>query len=458
MTVSLFLTGASGFLGARFLATLDPAAWRSITLLSRRKLALPERLQQAGNVTVIHASLHQVDRYADRLGADTLVLHLAAVTDKADRPQYFAVNTHATGLLIRAAETAQVRGMLYVSSSAVSFRNRRNYHYAESKEQAEQLLTASRLRYCILRPTIILGPGASIWNKLRGVVRFPVIPLPGSGRVRIQPVFVDDMVRLLQDFLAREDFANRMLEIGGPELLTLDDFMQRIHRRRCGGRAFILHLPLGLVLWPLRLLESFAGAWLPVSSGQFASFYNDGIVTANAIVQPPGRPMLGIDDMLAILLASDAARAQAAQLADECRVFARYLTGAAAADYVHEQYLHSFDVMPPSRLALRDRFDGVLLKLARVHPWLTQGVDIYSRLLRTDSVVRRRLVLLLALLESHGDTVDRLDRPDAGGLAGLVLGMGLRGLGSLLLLLPVLAVLLPLHLLLRGRGSAARVA
>jgi hypothetical protein len=94
-----------------------------------------------------------------------------------------------------------------------------------------------------------------------------------------------------------------VLEIGGPEVLALDDFVRRIHGAGNGRMPLVVHLPLSLVLGPLRLLESFMAASLPVSSGQFASFHNDGIVTANAVIAPQQAAMLDVDAMLARLLA-----------------------------------------------------------------------------------------------------------------------------------------------------------
>jgi NADH dehydrogenase len=306
MSASLFVTGASGFLGTHLLGQLDPSAWTNITLLCRQEPQLPPQLARAPNVRVVRAALHEVDLYAEHLGPDTCVIHLAAITGKADRPQYFSVNTHATGLLVAAAKAAGVRGFLFASSIAVSFPDRRGYHYAESKEQAEVLLRDSGLRYCIMRPTIILGEQAPIWNSFRALAQRRLIVLPGNGRTRIQPIYVDDLVRLIIEFVTMDRFSNEVLEIGGPEVLTLDDFVRRIHDKGDGGAPLIVHLPLTLVLGPLRLLESFMAARLPVSSGQFASFHNDGIVTANAVITPQHGAMLDIDAMLARLLAEKA--------------------------------------------------------------------------------------------------------------------------------------------------------
>jgi NADH dehydrogenase len=302
----LFLTGASGFLGSRLLARLDPSAYTSITLLCRSEPVLPESLRSAANVRVVRASLDDVDDYAGFLGTGSLVVHMAAVTGKANRAAYLAVNTHATGKLIDAAAKAGVAGFLFISSIAVSFRNRQGYHYADSKEQAEQLLKNSTLPWCTLRPTIILGEKSPIWHSFRALAGKSLIVLPGNGRTQIQPIDVDDLTRLMLDIIGERRFNNEVLEIGGPEALSLDTFVQRIHQACCGGRPRIVHLPLGLVVTPLRLVERVFPSLLPVSSGQFASFCNDGTVTANALLTPADGEMRDVSEMLQRLTGSEA--------------------------------------------------------------------------------------------------------------------------------------------------------
>lgn len=305
MTASLFVTGASGFVGGRFLAQLSPDHYRSITLLCRGALTLPDNLACAPNVNVVRGALHETGTYAEYLQTDTRVVHLAAITGKAARADYIEVNVQGTAKLVEAAQQAPVAGFLFASSIAVSFRDRRGYHYADSKQQAESLLQASGLPYCILRPTIILGRDSPVWHSFLGLARKSLIVLPGNGHTRIQPIHVDDLVRLVMDMLDSERFNNEILEIGGPDVVTMDDFVQRIYRGCSGGQARIVHLPLALILVPLRLLERIIPSLLPVSSGQFASFNNDGTVTANALVRPVNGDMMNMDAMLASLASED---------------------------------------------------------------------------------------------------------------------------------------------------------
>lgn len=141
----------------------------------------------------------------------------------------------------------------------------------------------------------------------------------------------------------------------------------------------------------------------------------------------------------------------------ECDVFARYLSGRAPEAYVRRKYLEAFSSMQQAQLAACGRFDQLLLKLAGMHPLLTRVTDSYSRFFCFDSVVRRRLIMLLALLESDAASIRRLDYPNCGGLPGLVMGMAVHAVVSGLLLLPALVPLLTLQLLL-GRCRLQRQA
>jgi len=295
---SLFITGASGFLGMQILERLEPGHYSRITLLSRKALDLPKQLAVSDNTNVIQASIHDVDQYASQLDANTVVLHLAAMTGKAEPRDYYHVNTDGTAELLKASMLAGVAGFLFVSSIAVSFSDREGYHYAESKKQAEQKVRESGLKYTIVRPTIILGEGSSIWDSFSGLSRSSLILLPGTGKVRIQPVYINDVVKLLLGIVSRDRFMDETLELGGPDVLTMDDFVRRIHRAYRGDRGRVVHLPLNLIIGILRMVERRFPGLLPVSSGQFASFYNDGTAGENDLYQSLGIKMKTVDDML----------------------------------------------------------------------------------------------------------------------------------------------------------------
>jgi hypothetical protein len=92
------------------------------------------------------------------------------------------------------------------------------------------------------------------------------------------------------------------------------------------------------------------------------------------------------------------------ELAVECEVFAAYLTGLPAGDYVLEKYREAHrttDLIGPSAPTPFDRF---ILRFARRGPLCTKLADIYTRWLYRTCVLRRKLLLMLAILECAGTT------------------------------------------------------
>ncbi len=302
---SLFITGASGFVGSCILKSLRPDKFEKIVLLSRSAPTLPEHLASSDNIKVISASIENVDSYAACLDENTTIVHLAALTGKAHPKEYFAVNTNGTRILIDAAMPAGVKGFLFVSSIAVSFKDRRGYFYAESKECAENILRDSGLKFCIVRPTMILGEGSPIWNSFNSLAKSSRIILPGNGNARIQPIYDNDIVRLLLEIVDSERFEGEVLELGGPDVLTINDFVKRIHKAHTGGVPRLTHLPLGFIVGSLRLVEKVFPSLLPVNSGQFASFSNDGTAVGNSLVMAASGNMRSIDNIIELLVGNN---------------------------------------------------------------------------------------------------------------------------------------------------------
>lgn len=116
-------------------------------------------------------------------------------------------------------------------------------------------------------------------------------------------------------------------------------------------------------------------------------------------------------------------------LDDECVRFCRYLTGRAADPYVSEWYARARTARP-AMFEPRAPFDGTLLAAARLR-WLPlRCVDMVARFLAPGSAVRRRLVLVAAILENAPATYETFESPDTDSPAGFILRMLPRGCAS----------------------------
>jgi nucleoside-diphosphate-sugar epimerase len=294
MSSTLFITGASGFVGTHLLRRLDPQEFKEIICLSRSS-----RPPAAPGVRFVRGDLFEPDAYAHALASADTVVHLAAATGNATSSEHFRVNAEGTALLVRRCEALGVRRFLHVSSIAVRFGDIRYYPYAQSKRLAEQSVRGSNLRYTIIRPTIVLGRGSAIGERLQTLAAGVVTPIIGPGTTRIQPIDVDDLVKVIVSIIRADRFNGEVLEIGGPDVLTIEDLLGRMHQVRRGKKAWVIHIPFWPLVTMLGALERIP-VRLPVRAGQLASFMNDGTAQPNDLVARDFPRMKRIRDMLQV--------------------------------------------------------------------------------------------------------------------------------------------------------------
>lgn len=153
--------------------------------------------------------------------------------------------------LIEEAQRARVERFFYVSGVNVDPHSDKSWYRA--KGRAEEAIRASGLRYSILRPSWAYGPEDKALNKFVKIARLsPVVPVPTrfEGRrpvdQRIQPVSVDDIARASAAVFSTEDAWDRVIEIGGPEPMTMPEVV-RTMLRVMGKRRLLVPVPTALM-------------------------------------------------------------------------------------------------------------------------------------------------------------------------------------------------------------------
>jgi NADH dehydrogenase len=441
----LFVTGGSGFVGSRLVpALLDRG--HQVAVLDRTG-ALRRALPRSPNLQIVTGDLLTPDSYDDALRTSEVVVHLAAATGRAARADHLRVNATGTETLVAACRRAGAPRFLFVSSVAAGFPDRRGYHYAEAKVRAEAAVRRSGLAHCIVRPTMIFGPGSPVQAGLEGLALLPIVPVFGDGRTLVQPIHVNDVVRALVQVIESGRFAGDLFRLGGPEALPIASLLQRMRRTRRGSPGRMVHVPLALTLPPLRVAEAIGlGSVLPVTAGQLSSFRFDGTADANPLQEAIAPEARTLDDMLS---PPDASSAERVQLERECVVFAAHLLGVAPDAYVRRKYAEAHCHL--AGLATVNRFERLLVGVAGRHQRLTAFADAYAALFAPDSVLRRKLVLLLALLETSSPSAAAIDRAVGGGPVPVMARLAARGLVATAHLVVGTALFMPARLLFSSR-------
>jgi nucleoside-diphosphate-sugar epimerase len=245
----VLVTGAGGFIGSALVPRLLRAGHTPRLLVRQPPLNPPPAPAE-----VVVGDLR--DRSCLELATAGMeaVVHLAALTSSArlDATAAYRVNVGGASALVAACRAAGCRHIVVLSTQHVYLP--RCGLYGRTKLMADRVLAESGLPITILRPSLVYGGGSrGVFVKLARLVRrLPLIPVLGPGRWRLRPLFLDDLLEIIVQSLARPDLTGRTYDVGGPDLVTYNDFLAAI----CsvlGRPCRRLHVP----IW-----SSFALAWI----------------------------------------------------------------------------------------------------------------------------------------------------------------------------------------------------
>ena len=135
-------------------------------------------------------------------------------------------------------------------------------------------------------------------------------------------------------------------------------------------------------------------------------------------------------------------------ITQECLVFCRYLSGVSPDNYILKKYHDANKINGEDISVIRKHIlKSILITLARIHPLFTQIVDTYAVFLFKNAIIRKKLVLLLAILESCPPKKYKFDSIDQHSRFVLSLIILRKLLTFTLVLCFAIVILLPLHII-----------
>lgn len=223
----VLVLGASGFIGSATALELLRAG-HEVVAGARRPEEARRRLPGLAWSRADFAELQTPEAWRPLLdGVDAVVNCVGVLQDGPGESPRIAHETGPTALF-QACETAGVRRVIHLS--AVGVEEGAGTGYADSKRATEAALTASALDWVVLRPSLILGDtvygGTAL---LRSLSALPLVtPLVGGDQT-FRPVAMADLTALIVRLLEPGAPSRQVLEVGGPEPLTLTD-LARLYR------------------------------------------------------------------------------------------------------------------------------------------------------------------------------------------------------------------------------------
>ena len=240
----ILVTGATGFVGSEILRRASLRGWR-VRGLARH----PDRAESLGRLP--HVELFRGD-VTDRAELDeamegvTAVVHLVAIIAATSEQGFEKANLEGTVATLEAAERAGVPRFVHMSALGAE-ENRELTPYFRTKWEAERAVGDSPLATTVFRPSTIFGRDSEFFELLAKAIRWGpgVLPLPGGGRQRLQPVWVGDVAECFLQAARMEASPAPAYDVGGPEVLELREVVYALAAAMGRRRPTILPLPTG---------------------------------------------------------------------------------------------------------------------------------------------------------------------------------------------------------------------
>ena len=224
--MDVLVTGGTGVIGESTITALVRHG-HSVRLLSRH--ADRDARAWPHGVTGVVGDVSEPSTIAGVADGCDVVVHLVGIiAETPPKVTFQRVNVNGTENIVREAERAGVRKIIYVSSLGCE-RGQSPYH--QSKRAAEEIVRGFSGGWVILRVGPVYGPGDEHVSALMKLVRtLPAVPVIGGGDQPIQPVWHEDFAEALAMAVDRDDFDGGVYDMAGAELTSQRDLIDRLRR------------------------------------------------------------------------------------------------------------------------------------------------------------------------------------------------------------------------------------
>jgi uncharacterized protein YbjT (DUF2867 family) len=273
----ILVTGGTGVAGEAAITELL-ARGHEVRLLCRNAEADAGRWPAVESFAGDVADAQSIRGAADRCEA---VLHVAGIV--AENPPdvtFDAVNVGGTRNVLEEATRAGTRGFIYVSSLGADLGSS-DYH--ESKRKAEELVKTSGLTWTIVRPGNVYGPGDEVISTILKMVRaLPAVPVIDDGEQEFQPIWHEDLGKVLAGLVERTDLGGQIVDAAGPEITTMNDLLRRF--AEITGRSPI-RVPVPMALAQLTTRLASVAVSLPVDDTKLTMLGEDNVARGRSALQ-----------------------------------------------------------------------------------------------------------------------------------------------------------------------------
>jgi len=217
ISTKVVVTGANGFVGKNVRKFLYKNEVRVLGI-SRKNFGKYSTETKAQSKNLLEQRLQKKLKNYDAL------VHLIGIGVESSGSTFEQINVNLTKNAIKLCKKSGIKKIIYISGLGVSKNNTSSYF--ASKYKAEQEIISSGLDYTIFRASYIIGKTDHLTKSLSKQMKKGVIIIPGSGKYQLQPIFVEDVAKIILKSILEKKFSKKILDLVGPKKISFEDFVK----------------------------------------------------------------------------------------------------------------------------------------------------------------------------------------------------------------------------------------
>jgi len=213
----IVVTGANGFVGKNLRNFLHKNKI-NVLGISRKNFR-----KHVSEVKITSTNLLELKLQTKLKNYDALI-HLIGIGRQSSKSTFEEINLNLAKNVIKACKNAGIKKIIFISGLGVSRSNKSDYFV--SKYKAEREIINSGLDYTIFRASYIMGKTDYLTKALSKQMKKDVIIIPGSGKYRLQPIFVLDVAKIILEAILWKKFSKKIIDLVGPQKISFEDFVK----------------------------------------------------------------------------------------------------------------------------------------------------------------------------------------------------------------------------------------
>ena len=213
---TITITGANGFVAKNLRNFLSKNHIKVIAIARKT-------FQKHHTETVVYSKTLLEKGLQNKLRNCDALVHLIGIGKQSSKYN-FEDNIDLTKNMIKTCKKSGIKKIIYISGLGVTKNSRSDYFI--SKYKAEQEIINSGLDYTIFRPSYIVGKKDYLSKFILKQIKKGIVIIPGSGKYHLQPIFVEDVAKIIVESIYEKKFSNKILDLVGPEIIKFEDFVK----------------------------------------------------------------------------------------------------------------------------------------------------------------------------------------------------------------------------------------